>query len=601
MRFNLHSTILIMNTNQKSSKKAHITKELNDASGDLRHLVKNKINVLKNMRSKMDESIKNNKGFRVYDNLMSLVSDKNILKLAYGNIKSNKGSMAPGFDSNNIPDGFDKTKIEKLSEELKTGIYRFPKVRRTWIPKPGKNIKWDKNNLIKSGRPPGMPDFKAKIVQEAIRLILESIYEPIFSLTSANFGFRSGLGCHNSLFTIRPQTQGMNLAIEGDIKGAFDNLDHDILIKILRKRIIDEKFLDFIYNCCKAGIFDELQNKTIDPLTGVPQGGIMSPLLWNIYMQEFDDFIHNDIQLTFDLINKAQKREKTNFSPNRKLYKNRLYRRSITLEKLTRTKAGREIKHLPEQEKQLAIKLKEEYQIANKLLLKTKSKDLTKIRLRFYYIRYADDWVFFTNAKILMAKLIKNKITAFLKDHLKLTLSQDKTKITTLDRDRVKFLGFSISKLKTKKITTTKYGGTRRSTGHKVNIGIDKDRVLGRMLWKGFLDKNDKPREQPALSILSDYEIIMKYNSMIRRYVNYYAPIIDFRSDLNYFVYILEYSCYKTLCQKHRTTIKKLLKKHGKPLSATYSNINPTNNLETQTKTITLLDSTTYAAETKKR
>lgn len=152
------------------------------------------------------------------------------------------------------------------------------------------------------------------------------------------------------------------------------------------------------------------------------------------------------------------------------------------------------------------------YNEINKRMLRTKSADLTRIYLRYHYIRYADDWIFITNAKPVLAKYIKNKLASFLHYHLDLTLSPEKTKITNILTEKVKFLGFSIFKLKTSKIIISRAGNPQRTTNANLIIGIDSDRVLERLKWKGFTDYKSFPREQPALSILSDYEIITRYN-----------------------------------------------------------------------------------------
>jgi len=573
---------------KKGRKDPKVTAEIRNAGGDIRSLVKGKIKVIQNIRNTVAQCIKTDKPIPIFNNLMPIVTDLEVLQLAYTNLKSNKGSMTPGTTPETA-DSMSIERLEKISNLLKTGQFKFPAVRRTYLLKPGKKVEWNKEKLIKFGRPLGMPDFDSKIVQEAIRLTLNSIYEPIFEKSNTNFGFREGKGCHDAVRNISNLTQGMDIAIEGDIKGAFYNLDHDILIKILQQRIWDKTFLTLVYKCCKAGIFDELQNSYHDPIIGVPQGGIASPLLWNIYMNEFDKFILTDMQILFDAINKRQKRFPTNVAPNSSRYKNILYKRKTLTDKLKKLKAGREIKVLPKHKISEAIALKMDIKRQSKLLLRTPSKDKKKIRLRFYFVRYADDWILFTNAKTIVATYVKNKIESFLKYHLKLTLAIDKTKITNLKMNKAKFLGFSIFKLKTQKISMSIYGNGKRVTGNKNFIGIDKDRVLERLLWKGFRDVKDKPREQPALTTLSDYEIIMRYNSIIRGYVLYYMPIIDCPSKLNYFVHIFEYSCYKTLCHKHRTTIRKLITKYGDPITASYKD-----NSESIEKNITLLTAKTY-------
>ena len=561
----------MINTRQKQKpkykKQPLVTKKLESSSGNIQDLTKNKILVLTKMRQNVENCINKKQKLPIFNNLFSLIHNPDILTLAYSNIKSNKNSMTLGMDPN-TPDEMSTSRINLLSNKLKQGTYSFPPIRRTWIPKPGKKIKWEKNNLKNFGRPISMPDFEAKIIQESIRLILDAIYEPIFAKTNANYGFRQHLGCHNSLIKLKPNTQGLEYVIEGDIKGAFNNLDHDILIKQLRKYINDEKFINLIYKCCKSEIFDQLDKTKRDPLTGVPQGGIVSPLLWNIYMQDFDEFILEHIQQTFDIINKRQDRFTTNVSNNSLLYRRKLYKRTTLAKKLNDLKQGKDIKDLPPKSIEKAVKLKTELYKTTKSLFKTRSKNPSKVKLRFYYTRYADDWCFFTNAKPSLIQLIQNKILSYLKDYLKLTLSLEKTKITNLYKTRVKYLGFSLFRLKSRKIsTTTKTGKTKRVTGNCINIGIDKDKIIDRLQWQGYLDTKMKPREQPALSTIDPYELIMRYNSIIRGYLQYYAPIIDIRSNLNYFVYIFEYSCLKTLCQKYRSTTRKLLSKYGDPLT----------------------------------
>lgn len=520
----------------------------------------------------MNKCVRDNKPIPIFNNLMPIVARIEVLTLAYNNIKSNKSSMTLGT-TDNTADKTSLNSLNKISQSLINNTYRTTTIRRTYLPKPGKptGFSWTKDNLINFGRPLGIPSFTDKLVQEAVRLVLSAIYEPLFEKINTNFGFRPGKGPHNAISIIPNKTQGMTRCLEGDIKGAFPSLDHDILINILQKRILDKKFLSLITLFCKTGIFDDLDKSYHDPIVGVPQGGIISPLLWNIYMHEFDKFIVNDIQETFDCINKRQNRSTERRSSHQnKSYKALKYKRSrlqTQMENLTRAKDS----YSNEEFQRLYTQYKTDYHITNKKLLKCPSVRMDRAQLRFFYIRYADDWILFTNANEIFVLYIKNKITSFLHHHLSLKLSFEKTKNTDLYKAKAKFLGFSIFLLNNSKISYT-YNNTttKRVTGNKVCISLDSDRILSRLQWKGYLDsKGIKPREQPALSTLSDYEIIMRFNQIIRGFVNYYAPIIDIISSINYIVYILEYSCYKTLCQKHRTTIRKLLSKYKNPISAT--------------------------------
>lgn len=565
-----------MNNKLNLRRSKEVSELIKKSSGPIRALVSNKINVLEKIRNKVANAIKDKQNVPVFNNLMPIVCSLEVLQLAYGNIKSNKGSMTPGTQGQTADEVSNK-RLEKLSNELKTGVYKFPDVRRNWIPKPGKNVDWSKKeNLLEFGRPLGMPDFDAKIVQEAIRLTLNAIYEPIFEHTNVSFGFRPNKGCHDAVLNIPTQTQGMHRAIEGDIKGAFNNLNHEKLIKILRLRINDEKLLDLIFAVCRAGIFDQLQNVRTDSLLGVPQGGIISPLLWNIYMHEFDKYILNDIDELIKMVNKRQNRTPT--APNL-IYKKLVYKLSKfkkIYDDLTKNRKLT-LKELTPEERQRALSALNEAKNTKRIMQKMPSKNAGRLSIRYYFVRYADDWIFVTNANQKLAEYIKNKIASYLNYELGLTLSMEKTKITDLRKNKAKFLSFSIKSLNNKKIAYTSGGTLRRVGGQKLSLGIDTERLLTRLEWRHYISKkNGKliPREQPAWSVLTDFEIIQKYNATIRGFVMYYAPIITTRSTLNRFIYYYEYSCYKTLCQKHRTTIRKLLKKHRKKLTAILKNDN---------------------------
>ena len=215
--------------------------------------------------------------------------------------------------------------------------------------------------------------------------------------------------------------------------------------------------------------------------------------------------------------------------------------------------------------REYALAYKRRWIQLGRLLLNTPSRLPSEVLLRYHYVRYADDWLLLVNGPPAVAKYIKNKTAEFLKYHLGLTLSLEKTKITDIRLEPARFLSFSI-RLQPQHTIKTKTG-RKRVGGVTPYIGIDHKRLLTRIQWKGFANYKGRPREQPALSLLPDHEIVNKYNSIITGTVNYYAPMIRARSSLNHYVYIYEYSCYKTLCQRHRTTIRKLLKKHGHPLT----------------------------------
>lgn len=199
--------------------------------------------------------------------------------LAYGRIYKNSGAMTRGV-TEETADGMSMEKIEKIIEQLRYERYRWTPVRRIQIPK--------KNGKT---RPLGIPTWSDKLLQEVIRLILEAYYEPQFSDNS--HGFRPKRGCHTALRVVQNVWKGTKWFIEGDIRGCFDNIDHEILMSILREKIKDNRFLRLIANLLKAGYLE--QWKYEPTFSGVPQGGIVSPILSNIYLDKLDKYVEQTL------------------------------------------------------------------------------------------------------------------------------------------------------------------------------------------------------------------------------------------------------------------------------------------------------------------
>lgn len=143
---------------------------------------------------------------------------------AYQNLYANKGAGTSGI-TDDTADGFGEKKIQKLIRSLADETYQPMPVRRTYIQR--------KNSPKK--RPLGIPNFSDKLVQEALRMILESIYEPLF--LDVSHGFRPKRSCHTALKCIKREFGGSRWFIEGDIKGCFDHIDHSILIKLIQKKL----------------------------------------------------------------------------------------------------------------------------------------------------------------------------------------------------------------------------------------------------------------------------------------------------------------------------------------------------------------------------
>lgn len=218
----------------------------------------------------------------VFTNLMHLI-DEVFLWEAYGRIRKGGASGVDGETAESYAEALGQN-IRELHGRMKSGRYRAQPVRRAWIPK-------DDGKL----RPIGIPAFEDKIVQKAVAMVLEAIYEVDFS--EASYGFRPKRGAHQALGVLRENCFRINATtiIDADIQGYFDAIDHRRLLEILRKRVNDGMLLRFIGKWLKAGVLEgELLTH---PDTGTPQGGIISPILANVYLHEvLDRWIEEQVQ-----------------------------------------------------------------------------------------------------------------------------------------------------------------------------------------------------------------------------------------------------------------------------------------------------------------
>jgi len=423
---------------------------------------------------------------------------------AYTKLYRNQGAMTPGTMGETV-DGMSFEKIGRIIEAIRYERWKWPPARRVYIDKP------------KGGkRPLGIPDWSPKVVQEIIRSILEAYYEPQFSRYS--HGFRPKRGCQTALREIHTTWLGTKWFIEGDIKGCYDNLDHHILMTILREKIQDNRFLRLIEGALKAGYCEEW---TYHPsLSGSPQGGIVSPILSNIYMDRVDRFVQETLIPEYTCKDERQE--------------NPIYKRLIGQGYYWRTRGNLE-------RTEQARKEAQQYP-------SHAPNDPEYRRLR--YVRYADDFLLGFAGPLTEAKEIKERIATFLGTELKLTLSAEKTLITHAKTGRARFLGYEIGIMESQ----TRFDRRRtRVINGKVGLYIPEDVIQAKR--KRYM-RDSKPIHRPELRNDSEYDIICRYQGEYRGLVNYYGLAQNLAS-LGYIRWTMETSLLKTLASKNQTSVMK--------------------------------------------
>jgi group II intron reverse transcriptase/maturase len=443
---------------------------------------------------------------------------------AYTNLYANSGAATNGVD-NDTADGFSKEKIDKIIASLADETYKPKPARRTYIKKANGKM-----------RPLGIPTFTDKLVQEVLRMVMEAVYEPVF--LNCSHGFRPKRSCHTALSTLKKEFTGAKWFVEGDIKGCFDNIDHAVLVGFINQKIKDARLIKLIYRFLKAGFVENWQyNNTY---SGTPQGGIISPLLANIYLHELDKFVMT-LKSEFD---------KPNETVRTKEY-NRLFTQRVKLKKLIDCADGEEKQNLLKQYKQVRAEM-----------MKTPytPQDDKKIK----YIRYADDFLIAVKGNREDCVEIKRKLAEFISGTLKMELSDEKTLITH-SSEKARFLGYDVSIRRNSSIKPHGKGRpTQRTLNNKVELLIPKDKISKFLFSKGIVrqKKCDEmfPISRVPLRNSTDLEIITIFNAELRGICNYYSLASNF-SDLNYFNYLMEYSCLKTLATKHKTRITKIKEK----------------------------------------
>ena len=466
-----------------------------------------------------------------FERLYRLLFNEELFYVAYQKIASNGGSTTKGSDGRSI-DEMSLARIETLIASLKDESYQPHPSRRVHIPK--------KNGKT---RPLGIPAFEDKLVQEVVRMILEAIYEGHFETTS--HGFRPKRSCHTALLHIQKTFNGAKWFIEGDIKGFFDNIDHDVLVGILRERISDDRFIRLIRKFLKAGYVEDWTFH--NTYSGTPQGGIVSPILANIYLDKLDKYVKEYIQ-HFDKGTKRRPGKESNDLANE---------RKRTVRKLKKVKDGTE-------KAALVARLKA---IEQERAAFPSGDEMDGSYRRLKYIRYADDFILGVIGSKEEAQRIKEDIKSFLSESLALELSEEKTLITHTGKS-AKFLGYEITVTRNNHQRRDVQGRLRRTYGKRVRLNVSMATLRDKLLEYGAMEiklRNGKevwkPKCRSGLIFNDDLEILDRYNRETVGFCNYYL-IANNCVVLHNFRYIMEYSMYKTFAGKYRSTVRKINKKY---------------------------------------
>ena len=450
---------------------------------------------------------------RVYRQLFN----KNLYLTAYGRIYRNAGAMTPGVTDETV-DAMGLSKIDTIIETLRSERYQWKPARRTYIPK-------------KDGRkrPLGLPTWSDKLLAEVIRMILDAYFDGQFS--DHSHGFRSGRGCHTALREIYYNWGGTIWLIEGDISQCFNALDHELILSTLKEHIHDGRFIHLIQKLLEAGYLENWKfNRT---LSGVPQGSIASPVLANILLDKLDKYVE-----------------------------------TILIPRYTRgDKKKRNAEY--EQLRHRANYLFQKGQIQEAQALKRRTRHLPSLdpcdpeyrRLR--YCRYADDFLLSFIGPKAEAEEIKQQLTVFLRNELKLELSKAKTLITHARTQSARFLGYEVTTIQDDAKRSRFKGVMRRSVNGQIGLRIPHD-VLQEKCNR--YKRKGKAVHRTELTNESDYTILMTYQLEYRGIVNYYRLAYNLHT-LQHLKWVMDTSLTKTLAHKHKLSVPKVYDKYRAELN----------------------------------
>ncbi|MFJ2350151.1 reverse transcriptase/maturase family protein [Streptomyces antimycoticus] len=436
--------------------------------------------------------------------------NKGLFLIAYGRLYRNDGAMTPGINGDTV-DGMSLEKIDTIIGALRTESYRWTPVKRVYIEKKG----------TKKKRPLGLPPWSDKLVAEVVRLLLEAYYDVQFS--DRSHGFRPGRGCHTALTEVVNTWKGTRWFVEGDISDCFGTLDHEVMLSIMSERIHDGRFLQMIGRMLKAGYLEDW--RWHPTFSGAPQGGVASPILSNIYLDRLDQFVEQRLLPEY---NRGDRRRD---NPAYRSVINRIAKARRLGDKDTVKALRAQARSLPSQD----------------------PNDPGYRRLN--YCRYADDWLLGFAGPKHEAEAIKARIRDFLRNELRLELSESKTLITHAASQAARFLGYEI---RVQHANDKIDHRGHRSINGAVGLFVPRTAIQERC---ARYMRNGKPQRRGHLLHDTDFSIVAQFGAEFRGVAQYYLLAQDVYR-LSHLQWVMLVSMLKTLAAKHQTSVTKMARKY---------------------------------------
>jgi group II intron reverse transcriptase/maturase len=463
--------------------------------------------------------------------LSRLMAEPLLWEQAYTEIASNRGALTPGVTDETL-DGLSRERVAGIIKQIRNGTYRFTPVRRVLIPKANGKT-----------RPLGIPTANDKLVQAVVKLLLEFIYEPIFSIRS--HGFRRGRSCHSALEEIKDYWTGVKWLVDVDVVGFFDNIDHGILLDLLSQKIDDKRFLRLIEGMLKAGYMEDWSfNATY---SGTPQGGVASPILANIYLNKLDEFL-TAMKARF---NRGKHRA---MNPQYGRLTRAMYRRRLRVERLL--SEGREA------EAQAVLAKIRKLETERSPMPSKNGLDPNYKRLLF--CRYADDFLIGVIGSKAEAREVMQEVTDFLHHHLRLEASPEKSKVSKAS-DGTVFLGYTVQTVTGSRVRRKKLGRRvvrSRACADRIHLRVPHERLVRFNQRQSYGDLGRlKAVHRRHLIDSSMLEIVLAYNAEMRGIANYYRLAYCAKFSLRKLWFLWETSLLKTLAFKLRLSVSQVARR----------------------------------------